>query len=370
MGAIGNIRSTAVGIPESDGTDSIFITTQNSKLYKLTVNDESKSEESDVVNISGGSTGEPTIYNNKILFGTSNRKIDIFDMDDLEKAGSISVPGFVQAEMLLRENEDDTFSIFSSYNLYPGGIFRLTVNQNNLDSFVLDNKFFVPVNTQFCTCPLICDEEGTIYYKNDSCYLMAVSIPEKITGVTPKVQTNSYNSHKISWQKMSGAVGYDIYRSTSRDKGFVKTKTLSSATVAAADGYVDTGLDTGRNYYYKLQAKYPTSDGNTKFSKMSAVSYAKPELNKPSIKTKKTKKGISVNWKRVDGASGYVIYKATSKNGKYKKVKTIKKSSTKTWTDKKVKSKKKYHYKVKAYRNVSGKKVYSVYSNISNKKAK
>lgn len=38
-----------------------------------------------------------------------------------------------------------------------------------------------------------------------------------------------------------------------------------------------------------------------------------------------SKKTVTVTWKKVKGATGYVVYRATKKNGKYKAVKTIKK---------------------------------------------
>ena len=46
--------------------------------------------------------------------------------------------------------------------------------------------------------------------------------------------------------------------------------------------------------------------------------------------------------KKISNAQGYVIYRATSKNGKYKAVSTIKKGSTVSYTNKKLTSKKSY----------------------------
>lgn len=53
---------------------------------------------------------------------------------------------------------------------------------------------------------------------------------------------------------------------------------------------------------------------------------------------------------KVSGAKGYVVYRATSKSGKYKAVSTIKKGSTVSYINKKLTSKKTYYYKVRAYR--------------------
>ena len=82
------------------------------------------------------------------------------------------------------------------------------------------------------------------------------------------------------------------------------------------------------------------------------------------------KKQANVKWKKISNAQGYVVYRATSKNGKYKAVSTIKKGSTVSYTNKKLTSKKTYYYKVRAYRVVNGKKVYSGYSKVKGVKIK
>ena len=43
---------------------------------------------------------------------------------------------------------------------------------------------------------------------------------------------------------------------------------------------------------------------------------------------KSTAKGAKLYWKKVAGASGYVIYRSESKTGKYTKIKEIKKQMT------------------------------------------
>lgn len=59
---------------------------------------------------------------------------------------------------------------------------------------------------------------------------------------------------------------------------------------------------------------------------------------------------IKITWKKAKNAKKYQVYRATSKNGKYKKVKTLKK---RTFVNKGLKSGKKYFYKVRA---INGKK--------------
>lgn len=97
----------------------------------------------------------------------------------------------------------------------------------------------------------------------------------------------------------------------------------------------------------------------------------KPSVGKPAIKSLKLKgKTITVKWTKVTGASGYEIYRATKKSGKYKKIKTVTKAKTVTFTNKKLKKKKTYFYKVRAYKTVAGKKYYSKFSAVKSKKVK
>lgn len=64
-----------------------------------------------------------------------------------------------------------------------------------------------------------------------------------------------------------------------------------------------------------------------------------------AIQKNSSKKQIQLKWYEVDGADKYEIYRSTSKNGTYKKIKTTTKLS---FTNKELKKGKKYYYKVVA----------------------
>lgn len=83
-----------------------------------------------------------------------------------------------------------------------------------------------------------------------------------------------------------------------------------------------------------------------------------------------SKKTATVSWKKVKGATGYVVYRSTKKNGKYKAVKTITKGSTTKYVNKKLKKKKTYYYKVRAVKKSGNKKIYSAYSKVVSVKIK
>ena len=71
--------------------------------------------------------------------------------------------------------------------------------------------------------------------------------------------------------------------------------------------------------------------------------------------TQASKKVVCLKWKRAANADGYIIYRAMSKNGKYQKIKTIRKNTITEYTDKKVKTGTKYYYKVKSFQKKSNK---------------
>ena len=171
-----------------------------------------------------------------------------------------------------------------------------------------------------------------------------------------KASSAGYKSVRISWNRVSKADGYQIYRASSKTGSYKRIKNTTTAS------FKNTGLTTGQKYYYKVRA-YTKSGNNTLYSGFSNTASAKPALAAPQrVKAKAGKKRAAIRWKKVSGASGYKVYRSAKKNGKYKAVKTIKKQRTVTFTNKKLKKGKTWYYKVRAYRTVKGKKVYSPYS--------
>ena len=185
-----------------------------------------------------------------------------------------------------------------------------------------------------------------------------------MSGVSAK--SNSYNSIKLTWNKLSGVNGYEIYISTSKNGKYSLKKNITSASISS---YTNTSLITGKTYYYKIRA-YKISNNKKIYGNFSSIVSAKPQLSTPSITLSSGSKKAYIKWKKIAGASGYEIYRATSKNGTYSKIKTITSSSTTSYTNSKLNRKKTYYYKIRAYKNVSGKKVYSSYSSVKYIKTK
>lgn len=126
----------------------------------------------------------------------------------------------------------------------------------------------------------------------------------------------------------------------------------------------------GTTYYYKVRAAATYQDGFV-YSKFSPVVSAKCTLEAPSGLALTVAKGkISASWSKVAGATGYRVFRATSKTGTYTRIKSIANASTLSYADTSVTAGKTYYYKVRAYRTVNGKDVLSEFSNIVGKTAK
>lgn len=111
-----------------------------------------------------------------------------------------------------------------------------------------------------------------------------------------------------------------------------------------------------------------TQDGSKKSDKCVITVKELSKVTGVKVKSNK-KKSVEITWNQVEDADGYVIYMATSKNGKYKKIATTKKDVT-SYTKKKLSSKKKYYFKVSAIRKEGKKQYEGKFSDVKNTKVK
>jgi uncharacterized protein YkwD len=198
-------------------------------------------------------------------------------------------------------------------------------------------------------------QKVTVTYKYSSTVSLKTSFNINVKKATPKVPDifnatgTSYNTVTVKWSPVEKATSYKIYRSTSKKSGYKAVKTLKvSDLTLTKDGtytYKDSGLTSGKLYYYKIKA-FAGSTG----SEYSSWDDAKPNVDAPSsVKvSKKSSTSLKVSWKKVSHATSYRVYYATSKNGHYKRAGITTKTS---FTIKKLSKKKTYYIKVLSYRN-------------------
>lgn len=97
-----------------------------------------------------------------------------------------------------------------------------------------------------------------------------VSSAPKLTSPTVTLSSKNRKAY-IKWSKISGANGYEVYRSTSKSGTYSKVKIVTNGSTTS---YTNSNLTKNKVYYYKVRA-YRTVSGKKVYSSYSSVKYIK-----------------------------------------------------------------------------------------------
>ncbi|WP_352406888.1 S-layer homology domain-containing protein [Acetoanaerobium noterae] len=194
----GDIRSTISFDKESN---SIYFSTKGGRFYKLEVNVDGTFNQNTLksLELGGMATGTPLVFNGRAYlgvagasqFGTQGHSYKVIDSNTMVEIYSAEVPGYVQTSALLSSHYYDKTGkvyVYTTYNNQPGGIHMIEDSLGQTQAKTV--SLFTPVNKQYCISSLVSDGDGTIYYKNDSGYLMAVAKNKVEENLTVKEQLN------------------------------------------------------------------------------------------------------------------------------------------------------------------------------------
>ena len=157
-----------------------------------------------------------------------------------------------------------------------------------------------------------------------------------------------YDDIKVTWQKANGASGYYIkYR---------KNGTKSWKSVTTTNLYLIMKDMTDGARYEIVVIPYINEKGIKYKSTNSKSVTSVYTLKKTNItgKLKNQMNKVTIKWSGIEGETGYQLFRATSKDGKYVKVATVNVTDKKT-VSVKVNAKKGtvYWYKVRAYKKIN-----------------
>ena len=155
-----------------------------------------------------------------------------------------------------------------------------------------------------------------------------------------KVSLRSDGKPTLTWDKVEGAVKYEVYRAEG-DGDFVRMFTTSGTRMN------NTSAVEGVTYRYRIRAICAESKGNSSFSSTVTATCTHPELEVPSLRlTIKTDSGKPVlTWNKVKGASKYEVYRKVGKNGTFERFYTTSGSRVTNGTAEPGTT---YYYKVRA----------------------
>ena len=235
-GCKGDIRSNVSHDPDSD---RVFFTSKGGYIYNAAIDWETgkitdfkslalKDAEGYTSEEKPGaimSTCTPSVYNGRIYLGVSGNKgqfsqngghcIEVIDLDvesgEMSYAYSYGIVGYPQTSaMVSTAYVDKDFDgdgagdgyvfIYLPYNYTPGGISVLMDRPGQTEPKTATDsgysEIFTPASplAQYCICSTIADSTGTIYYKNDSCYMMAITSKILSIEVTENPEKMTYKA--------------------------------------------------------------------------------------------------------------------------------------------------------------------------------
>lgn len=228
-GILGDIRSNVSYDPSSD---RFFFTSKGGVLCNVKI-DWATGEITDfhqvVLQDSKGneyamSTCTPSVYNDRIYLGVSGTSqfgdfsghgIAVYDLNEdgsMTNAYVYDIKGYPQTSAMVTtayaDEQDGYVYIYLPYNTTPGGVSVLKDKKGQTEPLTTTDQgyseVFTPVSplSQYCICSTIADEYGTIYYKNDSCYTMAIT--SKIESIEITHMPTSYTQNEDGTWNLAG----------------------------------------------------------------------------------------------------------------------------------------------------------------------
>lgn len=158
------------------------------------------------------------------------------------------------------------------------------------------------------------------------------------------VTSMGYDTLELNWASVLGANGYYIQKALSDSGPWTTLQYMPTVT-----RFSDSGLVTGKTYFYKVCAYHIENKTTKEIGSWSATSSGTPIPAKPSGLGVTTidADSLSLSWSAVAGAEGYAIERATSASGSWKEIYRTEKLG---YTDNGLPASTLLYYRVRAYK--------------------
>ncbi len=266
-----------------------------------------------------------------------NTDEDAFDEGELvaTKRGVTTMEGYYTTELdepvkvqpgetyTIRITFDDYARVLMGYSGFSlgGGAATIYSSSKQGESFYYDGTEYVDLNQ---------------YEYDNLCIKMFTSneSEEKRIPQITDVELVGADKATVSWQKVNGAVAYDLWMGTSLTD---ENPTITHVTTNSA--IVDVTL--GENYYFKVRAIYE----DDLVSEYSVIEVFEASLPSMTINGEYANEVVNLSWDAISYADKYVIYRAEG-NGEKVVLTEITDSSVTTYKDTDVESGIIYYYSI------------------------
>ena len=239
-------------------------------------------------NANAMSTCTPSVYNGRIYIGVagtsqfganSGHGIAVYNLNgdgSMTQAYVYAIVGYPQTSAMVStaySAEDGSVYIYLPYNYTPGGVSVLKDKPGQTAPVTTTgsgySEVFTPVGplAQYCICSTIADQYGTIYYKNDSCYMMAITSKIESLEITqyPTITENEDGSITVDGLKAVTKLKNGEERDVSNYVSVVKNEETGGYTVSYTYGFdnANYGLKTVTAEITDYTVTIPTGEGYT-----------------------------------------------------------------------------------------------------------
>ena len=169
-------------------------------------------------NMGAQSTSTPVVYDGYVYVCAGSGVVDegagvkgaghfiVAKADTLEKVSVVAMKGYPQCSALLSTayKDEGYLYFYCTYNTTPGGISLVKVNTKTHQA-TLEELYDAKGYEQYCITSVICDENGDLYYKNDSGNVLALTMDRcaefghNLTAMAAKAATCTEAGHSAYW---------------------------------------------------------------------------------------------------------------------------------------------------------------------------
>ena len=298
----GDIRST---ICYDDVTKAYYFTSKGGTFYRVKVEAKNGSyaiTACDGLKLDNGandparppmSTSTPVVYNGRAYIGVSGtgqftqysgHNITVIDLENWKIAYKVPTQGYPQTSGLLttayEQDQDNGYVYVYFFDNYTPGTLRvlrdkkgqdeanyLTSETFNDETYQTAYALFSPngKQAQYAICSPITDSDGTIYFKNDSAFLMAFGRSIEKIEVTTMPQKTKYTTGE-TFDKTGMVVTATLSDGSTRDV----TEMVSAPTEPLTDDITEISLVFGRNQ--TMYRNLPNGEAMTVGNEIPAIS--------------------------------------------------------------------------------------------------
>lgn len=176
------------------------------------------------------------------------------------------------------------------------------------------------------------------YYGTNISYYKTTGVTTKFIEAPTLTVANRTGNVQLSWNSVSGATSYYIYRKAGSATSWTKIATVTTTS------YVDKNVVNGTTYRYTIRAYVQKTLSGYNSYGWATVYLATPKL----VSAVSSTAGITFKWQSVKWATGYMIFRKTG-NGNWVHIGTVNGTNNVTYVDKTAQKGVTYTYTARAY---------------------